>query len=379
MAETLTWNRLRDLAGFRSDHGCAISLYVDLDPTLSPTPKDVDTRVSALLTGVEKQIDARRDELSHDQREGLKSDVERIRAFFDNDFSRDGAQGFAVFAAGDDYWATLPLAYQVPDAVELGRDFYLAPLAPLVGRGDGALVAVVGRERGELFRMNAGRLEEVVDRTEEQPGRHDQGGWSQARYQRHIEKLVGEHLREVAAELAGAVRQLHMPKVIVVGSDETRSEFIDTLPQDAKSVIAGIAEAEAHAGEPELLQLVQPLLDEAHAAEEAEVLERWREEVGKNARGAAGWKDTLAAASDARVELLLYNEGANKPARECPKCGRAELDATDCPLDGTPMEERESGFDLAVHQTLTHGGTLLAVRYSVDLRPVEGIGALLRF
>jgi peptide chain release factor subunit 1 len=379
MAESLTWNRLRDLAGFRSEHGCAISLYLDLDPKLSPTPKDVDTRVNALLAGVEKQIETRRDALSHGERERLKNDVRRIQAFFDNDFSRDGAQGFAVFASGNDYWATLALAYPVPDSVELGRDFHLAPLAPLVGRGDGALVAVVGRERGELFRLNAGRLEEVVDRTEEQPGRHDQGGWSQARYQRHIEKLVGEHLRDVAAELAGAVRQLHMPKVIVIGSEETRSEFLETLPHDAKSVIAGTVEAEAHAGEPELLQLVQPLLDEAHAADETEVLERWREEVGKNARGSAGWKDTLQAASDARVELLLYNEGANKPARECPKCGRAELDATECPLDGTPMEERESGFDLAVHQTLAHGGTMLAVRYSIDLRPVEGIGALLRY
>jgi peptide chain release factor subunit 1 len=379
MAETLTWNRLRNLAGFRSEEGCAISLYVNLDPALSPTPNDVDTRVNAALTSVEKQIEARRDQLSHTEREGLKSDVERIRAFFDNDFSRDGAQGFAVFAAGDGYWATLSLAYPVPDAVELGRDFHLAPLAPLVGRGDGALVAVVGRERGELFRLHAGRLEEVVDRTEEQPGRHDQGGWSQGRYQRHIEKLVGEHLRDVAAELAGAVRQLHMPKVIVVGSEETRAEFLETLPHDAKSVVAGTVEAEAHAGEPELLQLVQPLLDEAHAADETEVLERWREEVGKEARGSAGWKDTLQAASDGRVELLLYEEGANKPAHECPKCGRAELDATECPLDGTPMKERESGFDLAVHQTLAHGGTMLAVRYSVDLRGVEGIGALLRY
>jgi peptide chain release factor subunit 1 len=379
MAETLTWNRLRDLAGFRSEEGCAISLYVNLDPALSPTPNDVDTRVSAALANVEKQIEARRDGLSHAERGRLKSEVERIKVFFDNDFSRDGAQGFAVFAAGNDYWATLALAYPVPDAVELGRDFHLAPLAPLVGRGDGALVAVVGRERGELFRLNAGRLEEVVDRTEEQPGRHDQGGWSQARYQRHIEKLVGEHLRDVAAELAGAVRQLHTPKVILVGSDEIRSEFLDTLPHDAKSAVAGTVEAEAHAGEPELLQLVQPLLDEAHAADETEVLERWREEVGKNARGSAGWQDTLAAASDGRVELLLYEEGANRPARECPKCGRGELEATECPLDGTPTQQRESGFDLAVHQTLAHGGTMLAVRYSVDLRGVEGIGALLRY
>ena len=89
----------------------------------------------------------------------------------------------------------------MPDTVHVGREFHLAPLVPLVGRGEGAIVAVVGHERGDLFRLNAGKLEEVVDRTVDVPGRHDQGGWSQSRFQRHIDKLVGDHLREVAEEL----------------------------------------------------------------------------------------------------------------------------------------------------------------------------------
>jgi hypothetical protein len=43
------------------------------------------------------------------------------------------------------------------------------------------------------------------------------------------------------------------------------------------------------------------------------------------------------------------------------------------------MERRDDGLDLAVHQTLAHGGTIWAVRQRQDLEPVEGIGALLRF
>ena len=38
------------------------------------------------------------------------------------------------------------------------------------------------------------------------PGRHSQGGWSQARYQRHIEHLVQQHLKTVGDELDGRVR-----------------------------------------------------------------------------------------------------------------------------------------------------------------------------
>jgi peptide chain release factor subunit 1 len=378
MADTLTLGRLRDLARYRPRNGYAISLYVDLDPTDTPTPDVADARVNSLLSDVSKRIDAKRSELSHEERKALERDLERIRAFYDGEFSREGARGSAVFVSGD-YWSTVSLADPVPDAVDLGRAFNIGPLASHVGRGDGALVAFVGRERGQLFRLVGGRLQEVVDRTEEQPGRHDQGGWSQARYQRHIENLVAEHLREVASELDQVVRNLEAPKVVVVGSDETRAEFLETLPHEVKSVLVGSVEAEAHADGNELLAVVQPLLEEARIADERAALERWRERAGKNGRAASGWAETLTAASDARVELLLYGEGANTPAYECRQCGRASLEGGECPLDGSPLERRESGFDLAVRQTLLNGGSLLAVRSQGDLGPVEGIAALLRF
>jgi len=378
MAESLTWNSLRDLAGIRSEGGCAISLYLDLDPADSPTPTAVDSRVNSLLSEAEKQVEARRNGLSHEEREGLKRDFARIRDFFDSEFSREGAQGFAVFVSGD-LFRPLAVAGSVSDEVHVARSFQLAPLAQLVGRDDGAIVAVVGRERGQVFRLRAGRLEEIADRTEDQPGRHDQGGWSQARYQRHIEKLVGEHLKDLASELDGAVRRLRTPKVVVVGAEETRSEFLDALTHEVKNAVVGTTEAEAHTGPSELLELVKPLLEEAEAADEHEALERWREEAATNGRAASGWAETLEAASDARVELLLRQAGADRPAHECPKCGRASLEGGECPLDGTTLEPRESGFELAVRQTLLHGGSLLTVRHQVDLGPVDGVGALLRF
>jgi len=108
-------------------------------------------------------------------------------------------------------------------------------------------------------------------------------------------------------------------------------------------------------------------------------LDRWREEAGRNGRAAAGWEHVLEAASDGRVELLLFQEGANRDAFQCPRCGRASTSDGSCPLDGTRMERRPEGLDLAVHQTLSHGGTVRAVGQRRDLDPVEGIGALLRY
>ena len=379
MAETVNWDGLRELAEFRAESGCAISFYLNLDPRESPTAGDADTRVSSLLAEAERSDGANSAHLTHDQRRGLKADFERIGDYFENEFSREGTQGLAIFVAGlDNVWRVLSLAEPVPDKVRVAREFYLAPLVPLVGRGDGAIVAVVGRERGQLFRLRAGRLEEIVDRTEDAPGQHDQGGWSQSRYARHIEKLVHEHLRDVAAVLDRQVRRQRAP-VVVVSSEETQAEFDDLLSPDTQKALLGRASAEAHASPAELLHAVEPFLEEARVNAEAETIARWREETGRGGRASSGWAETLEAASDARVDLLLYQQGVDHEAWQCPACGRLALDGKSCPLDGTAMERRDDGLDLSVHQTLAHGGTVCAVTAHRDLDPVEGIGALLRY
>ena len=202
MATTVTWDTLRQLAAFRAAKGCVISLYLDLHPSDSPTAGDAATRVNSLVDQGLKSDGANRNEQTHEQRVGLRDDFERIRHFFGEEFDRDGAHGFALFCGGlDNLWQALPLSERVPDEIKVGRELYLAPLVPLVGRGEGAVVAVVGREEGHLYRLRAGRLEEVADLFEEQPGQHDQGGWSQARFQRHIEELAKTHLKTVADEL----------------------------------------------------------------------------------------------------------------------------------------------------------------------------------
>jgi len=377
MADLVTWSRLRQLAAFRAENGCATSLYLNLDPSDVPTAGDAQTRMNALLTGAEKTD---RKDLTHEQRGALKADFERIARWFDDDFDRDGAQGVVVFAAGlDNLWSTLALPEPVPDRFKVGHELYLAPLVPVVARADGTIVAVIGREQGHLYRLRAGRLDELGDYSDETPGRHDQGGWSQARYQRHIDKLVQEHVKEVAEVLDRNRRRLHALKIVLVCSEEIRPGIMDALSSEAREAVVGWAPAEAHAGAAQLLEAVRPVLEEAEAKDESEVLGRWREDAGRGSRAASGWQQTLEAASDGRVEVLLFLEGVDHPAFRCPACGRAAASGGSCPLDGTSLEPTDAGLDLAVHQTLAHGGEVWAIRHQQDLAPVEGIGALLRF
>jgi peptide subunit release factor 1 (eRF1) len=380
MARTVTWDELRDLAGFEAENGFAISVYLDLDPSMVATTGDAQTRLNSLLDGAAKTNGGRARELSHQQRVALRDDFERIRRYFDVEFQRDGAHGLAIFCAGlDNVWRPLPLTEVVPDGIKVDQLLYLAPLVPLVGRGEGALVLVVSREQGRFYRLRAGRLEDLADYFEEQPRRHDQGGWAQSRLQRHVDELAHDHLRRVADQLDRFVRQLRKPQVVVIAGEETCGELEGLLSQEARKAVAGVAHAEAHAQPPELMAAAAPVLERWRAERETEAVDRWSDELGRNGRAASGWAGTLEAASDARIELLLFREGANHAAKRCPACGRLSIEGVKCPLDGTQLEESGDGLDLAVHRTLAHGGTVWAVRYRDDLDAAGGVGALLRF
>ncbi len=376
MATTITWESLRELAEFRTENGCAISLYVNLDPTVAPTAQTVETRVNSLLDRSDNVNGA-----WAEQKKSLRTDVERIRGWLDADFDRHGARGLAVFCSGsDNLWQSLTLPAAVPDDFRLGRHLYLAPLIPIVGGHEGSLVGVVGRERGDVYRLTGSRLVEVAERHDDTPGRHDQGGWSQARFERHIDDLVHKHLKAWGELLDRLVRRKKGSAcVVLVCGEDMRSEVKDVLASETQKAVTGWTSADAHAGPPELLEVVTPILDEARAKRELAAIEHWQEEAGRGGRAASGWREVIEAASDGRVECLLFEDGATREAYQCPHCGRGSIEGGACPLDGTTMEEHGDALDLAVHHVLARRGSVLAVRSAPNLGPSEGVGAILRF
>jgi peptide subunit release factor 1 (eRF1) len=379
MAVTVTWDKLRELAGFRADQGCAVSLYLNLDPSEVPTAAGLETRTNSLISEANRTLEERKSSLSREALEALKGDVERIQTWFDDGFDRHGLRGVAVFAAAlDNLWSTLSLPDPVADHVTIGGELFLAPLARLAARTHPLLVATVGRERGQVFKLRSGNLVEIADETGDVPDQRDQGR-SQARTERHVDELVERHLRRVADTLDACVRRLNGARVVLVGAVEMRSEFTGILSSDVSNRVLGWTTAESRADATQLLEAVRPVIEEWWAKRDDDVIARWREEAGKNGRAATGWEQTLEAASDGRAELLLVQDGVDEPAYQCPACGRAQRAGGSCPLDGTTLESRESGLDLVVHKTLVHGGTVHVIRERRDLEPVGGVGALLRY
>lgn len=111
-----------------------------------PPAGDLAAHARSLLPGAERQLDG-----SPEQRKALARGLDRIESWFGSEFSREGVGGVAVFSSElDDLFLPLLLPWPVEDDVRIAQQLYLAPLVRLVGRGDGAVVAYVGRERGDV-------------------------------------------------------------------------------------------------------------------------------------------------------------------------------------------------------------------------------------
>ena len=61
------------------------------------------------------------------------------------------------------------------------------------------------------------------------------GGWSQARYQRRVEKPPQAHAKEVAEHLVKIVREDRISQIVIAGDSETVPVLIpEHLPQEIK-------------------------------------------------------------------------------------------------------------------------------------------------
>src|ERR687893_37058 len=277
-------DELRRLSQVRLDRPVVLSLYLDLDPAEFATPPARATAVRSLLDEAERRL-RERDGLEHQDKADLQASLQRASALLENDLPTDGAQSIAVFASNAaSLFEVLALPRPVPSRVAIGRSPLVGPLARLERR-ERWCVALVGRRDARIFRGSPESLREIEQIHDVVFGQHDQGGWSQARYQRGIEKEKDDHLKHTAEALMKHFKRRPFQRLIVGGPREVVADFESKLHGYLKDRLAGRIDVDVEHSTPEqVLEAVQPLFDELEDQRESDALER----IGETGRGAGG-------------------------------------------------------------------------------------------
>src|SRR3954452_5358218 len=204
MAEPITQARLRALSAVHPQQGRVLSVFLNLDPTQFATPAARSSAITSVMTAAAHKVEEG-DGLSHEERMALRDDVERVREVLaGSDIAHNGTRAVAIYACGPEgLLEVVRLRRPVDNRVVLDRTACVEPLV-MQGTDEMWMVLLTNRRAARLFFGPGDALEETDRFVDDVHSQHEQGGWSQMRYQRSVEKEVSDHLTN-AAELAFAV------------------------------------------------------------------------------------------------------------------------------------------------------------------------------
>ena len=368
-------DQLRALAEMRVDRPLVLSLYLNLDPSEFATPPARRTSVRSLIDAADRRVREQRG-LDDADRTALQASLKRATDLLENDLPTDGAHALAVFVNEEDgLFQVLKLPRAVPNEVAIGRSPLVGPLAR-VARRERWCVTLVNRRDARIFRGSPDGLREVERIHDEVFGQHDQGGWSQARYQRGIEKEKDDHLKNTCDALMRHLERQPFEKLIVGGPREVVADFESKLHGYLRERLAGRIEVDVeHSSPDEVLESASPLIEELERKREHDALERLGE------RGATGVEDILPPLNERRVEVLVLDEQfGGVPGVQCLECGWLGLDADRCPADGSEVAHLDDLTEAMIELAVQQSAELLAVHHERDaLEGHGGAAALLRF
>jgi peptide subunit release factor 1 (eRF1) len=373
-------NKLRGLAGVRLDNARVLSVYVDLDPSRFATPDARRSLVRSVLNEAQALYLTGAGPLNGTQRAALERDIERVRVLLEDELPAQGARSLAVFCAGDaGLFEVVKLPVPVESVAVVDASPYIEPLALLPDRPDWC-VFLVNRRCARILRGTRERLEEWDSTTDDVPNRHDQGGWSQARYQRHIDQHATDHVRAACERLFKLYERRPFERLIVGTPSELWTEVQQVLHPYLHERLGGRIEVDVeHSSAGDVLRAAARTMDADEVLRERIALEQLAERLGRGERATAGPDGVLSALNEQRVEKVVLRPGVRIPGVCCPSCGWVGLGGRECPVDGAGLDIREDIMEAVTERALAQAAEIVMIRHHDELTDQGSIAALLRY
>ncbi|MGI8555142.1 MAG: Vms1/Ankzf1 family peptidyl-tRNA hydrolase [Pyrinomonadaceae bacterium] len=139
--------------------------------------------------------------------------------------------------------------------------------------------------------------------------RTEVGGWSQARFQRHVENYHLHHAKEVVDEIAELMRERNIEHLVLCGDEQVimpvlRPQLSDRL----EKAVAGTINLSQYATEKEIYEATKKVLTVKNATADMETVQRVHNAArAATETGVLGVEQTLAALSNGQVQELAIS------------------------------------------------------------------------
>ncbi|HEX7171409.1 MAG TPA: Vms1/Ankzf1 family peptidyl-tRNA hydrolase [Candidatus Limnocylindria bacterium] len=302
---------MRILAEAESTDAPIISAYIDVRPEAHgarPAERNELTVARARLDEIAASHDAH-----SPARESVDADRERIDRLLEGE-DLSGVGGVAIFACDRiGLWEAIRAEVAFDTQVSAGPTAELFQLARLLDDQVSAVVAVVDTNTCRLFVTRRGGLSERrgPDEGPDEHRRRAAGGWSQARYQRHIDMQDLRFAKEAAEAIDALVRREKPSHVLLAGDERAISVLEPELSGAVRPLVEHVARIGMRASADDVREEIVPILAALEEADGADAADRaiagWR----AGALGTVGIDGSMAALEAGQVDELIIDETAN--------------------------------------------------------------------
>jgi peptide chain release factor subunit 1 len=216
------------------------------------------------------------------------------------------------------------------------------------------------------------------------PGRHDQGGWAQMRYQRHIKDHMDKHHKEVAEQLTELFDSGKWKRVVLIGQDRIIANFRAFLPERIKQQIADAFSIDFSEERSKVLKRLFERLLQKERQEVSRQIEELKERTPKGGLSTFGLNATLEALNGGQVQTLYLLTSFSHSGGKCRQCGVfVQISSTGDPSPHCPLCKGEIRI-VKLGEEMTRSappqdGDVKWVEENSILKESDGVGASLRF
>ena len=243
------------------------------------------------------------------ERESFDRDVERINRFLEEE-ARPSANGIAIFAcAAADFFEVA----QLDAPIEENRLYvfdqpHLYPLARILDQYPRYAVLVADTNSARIFVFGRGRTLETEEIQNVKTKRTQVGGWSQMRFQRHVENYHLHHAKEVVEALERVVTEDGIERIILSGDQTNIIPILrEQMPKHLQDRVIDVLNLGVDTPEHEILESTMKTLRVHDAATDAEKVEEMLNQYRAGGLAVVGVAETLAALSNGQVDELLVS------------------------------------------------------------------------
>ena len=350
--QTFLRNLMRRLAEAESTEAPILTAYIDTRPEAhGGRPGERNE-----LTVVRDRLNALTDQLEphSDARESFGADRKRVEELLQTQEVND-TDGIAVFACSRiGLWEAIGARAEFDTQISAGPTAELFQLARLLDDQVSAVVAVVDTNTCRLFVTRRGGLAERSgpDEDNAEHKRHEAGGWSQARFQRHIDMQDRRFAKEAAEAIDRLVRREKPAHVLLAGDERVISILDPELPENVRPLVEHVARIDMHASPEDVREEIAPILGALEEADGQDAAERALAGHRAGDLGVAGVNAVMSALEAGQVDELV--------------------------IDETVEADEELRAELVRQASLTDAHVEI-VRDEPALRRFEGVAATLRY